>query len=74
MKPALLRTLLLNWDTKFLDESSIGLNFKSKYFIIDILKDVNKTIFLISYDMTLSKKIYDRILLLLYFNFFFWSF
>lgn len=61
MKLALLRTLLLNRDIMFLDEPTLGLDVKSKSFIIDKLKNTNKTIFISSHDMSVVEKLCDRI-------------
>jgi len=61
MKLALLRTLLLNRDILFLDEPTLGLDVKSVNFIIQKIKDYNKTIFLTSHDMGVIEKLCDRI-------------
>jgi len=61
MKLALCRTLLLDRDIMFLDEPTLGLDVKSKSFIIDKLKNTNKTIFLCSHDMSVVEKLCDRI-------------
>ena len=61
MKLALLRTLLLDRDIMFLDEPTLGLDVKSKNFIIEILRDVKKTIFLTSHDMGVVEKLCNRV-------------
>ncbi|MFX1392244.1 MAG: ATP-binding cassette domain-containing protein [Promethearchaeota archaeon] len=61
MKLALCRTLLIDRKILFLDEPTFNLDLKSKAFIIDTLKKVNKTIFLTSHDMYVIKKLCDRI-------------
>ncbi len=61
MKLALLRTLLLNRDILFLDEPTLGLDVKSVNFIVQKIKDYNKTIFLTSHDMSVVEKLCDRI-------------
>jgi len=61
MKLALLRTLLLNRDIMFLDEPTLGLDIKSKNFIIEKLRDVKKTIFLTSHDMGVVEKLCNRV-------------
>jgi len=61
MKLALLRTLLLNRDIMFLDEPTLGLDVKSKKFIVEKLRDVKKTIFLTSHDMGVVEKLCNRV-------------
>jgi len=61
MKLALCRTLLLNRDILILDEPTLGLDVKSISFIVNILKNSNKTIFLTSHDMNVVEKLCDRI-------------
>jgi len=61
MKLALLKTFLLNRDIMFLDEPTLGLDIKTKLFVIDKLKNINKTIFISSHDMSVVEKLCDRI-------------
>jgi len=61
MKLALCRTLLLERQILFLDEPTLGLDVKSTNFIIEKLKDLNKTIFLTSYDMNVIEKLCNRV-------------
>ena len=61
MKLALCRTLLLDRKIMFLDEPTLGLDVKTKAFIINKLKESNKTIFLTSHDMSIVDKLCDRI-------------
>lgn len=61
MKLALCRTLLLNRKILILDEPTLGLDVKSKSFIIDMLKNTGKTIFLTSHDMSVVEKLCNRI-------------
>jgi len=61
MKLALLRTLLLDREILFLDEPTLGLDVKTVNFIIQKIKDYNKTIFLTSHDMSVVEKLCDRI-------------
>ena len=61
MKLALLRTMILNRDILFLDEPTLGLDVKSVNFIVQKIKDSNKTIFLTSHDMSVVEKLCDRI-------------
>lgn len=61
MKLALCRTLLLERKIMFLDEPTLGLDVKTKSFIINKLKKSNKTIFLTSHDMSIVDKLCDRI-------------
>lgn len=61
MKLALVRTLLLNPKILFLDEPTLGLDVKTKEFIVNKLQNINKTIFLCSHDMNLVDKVCDRV-------------
>ncbi|KKM89481.1 hypothetical protein LCGC14_1248220 [marine sediment metagenome] len=61
MKLALCRTLLLERKILFLDEPTLGLDVKSVSFIVNKLKNINKTIFLTSHDMNVVEKLCDRI-------------
>jgi len=61
MKLALCRTLLLERQILFLDEPTLGLDLKSTNFIIEKLKNLNKTIFLTSHDMNVVEKLCDHI-------------
>ncbi|MFX0024315.1 MAG: ABC transporter ATP-binding protein [Candidatus Hermodarchaeota archaeon] len=61
MKLALCRTLLLEQNILFLDEPTLGLDVKSKTFIIEKIKKLDKTIFLTSHDMSVVEKLCDRI-------------
>ncbi len=61
MKLALCRTLLLERDILFLDEPTLGLDVKSKNFIIEKIKNLEKTIFLTSHDMSIVEKLCDRV-------------
>ena len=61
MKLALLRTLLLNRKILFLDEPTLGLDVETINFMIDTLKNLNRTIFITSHDMNVVEKLCDRI-------------
>ncbi len=61
MKLALCRTLLLNRNILILDEPTVGLDVKTRAFIIEKLKSLKKTIFLTSHDMGVVERICDRI-------------
>ena len=61
MKLALCRTLLLDRKILFLDEPTLGLDVKIISFIIKKIKDLDKTIFLTSHDMSVVEKLCDRI-------------
>ena len=61
MKLALCRTLLLERKILFLDEPTLGLDVKSVSFIVNKLKNINKTIFLTSHDMNVVEKLCNRI-------------
>ncbi len=61
MKLALCRTLLLEQDILFLDEPTLGLDVKSKSFIIEKIRELDKTIVLTSHDMSVLEKLCDRV-------------
>jgi len=61
MKLALLRTLLLDRKILFLDEPTLGLDVKMVKFVIDKLKESNKTIFITSHDMNVVEKLCHRV-------------
>ena len=61
MKLALCRTLLLERKILFLDEPTLGLDVKSTNFIIEKLKELEKTIFLTSHDMSVVEKLCNRV-------------
>lgn len=61
MKLALLRTLLLDRKILFLDEPTLGLDVKMVKFVIDKLKETNKTIFITSHDMNVVEKLCHRV-------------
>lgn len=61
MKIALCRTLLLEREILFLDEPTLGLDVKSIKFVVEKLKNLNKTIFITSHDMNVIDKLCDRI-------------
>lgn len=61
MKLALCRTLLLNRKVLILDEPTLGLDVQTRAFIINKLKNLDKTIFLASHDMDMVEKLCDRI-------------
>lgn len=61
MKLALCKTLLLERQILFLDEPTLGLDVKSTSFIIEKLKDLEKTIILTSHDMSVVEKLCDRV-------------
>jgi len=61
MKLALCRTLLLNPKILFLDEPTLGLDVKSTSFIINKLKNLNRTVFLTSHNMNVVEKLCNRI-------------
>jgi len=60
-KLALCRILLSNPKILFLDEPTMGLDVKTTKFIIDKLKQSNKTIFLTSHNMDIVEKLCTRI-------------
>ena len=61
LKLALCRTLLLERKILFLDEPTLGLDVNSKSIIIKKLKELKKTIFLTSHDMSVVEKLCDRV-------------
>ncbi len=61
MKLALCRTLLLNPKILFLDEPTLGLDVKSTAFIVEKLKNLNRTIFLTSHNMSVVEKLCNHI-------------
>lgn len=61
MRLALFRTLLLDRQILFLDEPTLGLDVKSISYIINMIKDSKKTIFLTSHDMSVVEKLCTRI-------------
>jgi ABC-2 type transport system ATP-binding protein len=61
MKLALCRTLLLDRKILFLDEPTLGLDVPTTNFIIEKLRDLEKTIFLTSHDMGVVEKLCNRI-------------
>lgn len=61
MKLALCRTLLLDRKILFLDEPTLGLDVKTLNFVVNKIKEVNKTIFLTSHDMNVVEKLCSRI-------------
>ena len=61
MKLALCRTILLERQILFLDEPTLGLDVKTTSLIIKKLKNLGKTIFLTSHDMSVVEKLCDRI-------------
>ncbi len=61
MKLALCRTLLLDPKILFLDEPTLGLDVKSTLFIINKLKNLNRTVFLTSHNMNVVEKLCNRI-------------
>lgn len=60
-KLSLCRVLLSNPKILFLDEPTLGLDVKTNKFIIDKLKNLNKTIFLTSHNMDIVDKLCTRI-------------
>lgn len=65
-KIAIIASLLLNPDYIILDEPTIGLDVKSSYQILKILKKYcgdNKTVILVTHDMRIMKEISDEIIL-----------
>jgi len=60
-KLALCRVLLSDPLILFLDEPTLGLDVKTKKFIIDKLKKLNKTIFITSHNMDVVEKLCTRI-------------
>lgn len=61
MKLALCRTILLEREILFLDEPTLGLDVKTVYQFIDIIKNINKTIILTSHDLSVVEKLCHRI-------------
>ena len=61
MKLALCRILLLEPKIYFLDEPTLGLDLKSILYIIDRLKNLKRTIFLTSHNMSVVEKLCNRI-------------
>ncbi len=61
MKLALCRTLLLKPKILFLDEPTLGLDVQTTSFIVNKLKNLNRTIFLTSHDMNVVEKLCNRI-------------
>ncbi len=61
IKLALCRTLLLDSKILFLDEPTLSLDVNSTLFVIDKLKNLNKTIFLTSHNMDVVDKLCNRI-------------
>ncbi len=61
MKLALCRTLLLERKILFLDEPTIGLDIKSKLFFIDVIKNLDRTIFITSHDLAIIEGLCDKI-------------
>ena len=61
IKLALCRTLILDRKILFLDEPTLGLDIKSISFIIKKLKNINKTIFITSHNMSVVEKLCDRV-------------
>ena len=61
IKLALCRTLLLERPILFLDEPTLSLDLNSTNFIIKKLKNLKKTIFLTSHDMSVVEKLCDRV-------------
>lgn len=61
LKLALCRTLLLERKILFLDEPTLGLDVNSKNLIVKKLKELKKTIFLSSHDMSVVEKLCDRV-------------
>lgn len=60
-KLALCRVLLSDPQILFLDEPTLGLDVKTNKFIIDKLKQLNKTVFLTSHNMDIIDKLCKRI-------------
>ena len=61
IKLALCRVLILDSEILFLDEPTLGLDVKSTLFVIEKLKELNKTIFLTSHNMNVIDKLCNRI-------------
>jgi ABC-2 type transport system ATP-binding protein len=60
-KLCLCRILLLDPKILFLDEPTLGLDIKTTNFIIDKLRELNKTIFLTSHNMDVVEKLCSKI-------------
>ncbi len=60
-KLALCRTFLINRRILFLDEPTIGLDVTLKHYMIQKIKNLNKTIFFSSHDMGVVEDLCDRI-------------
>lgn len=60
MKLALCRTLLLERDILFLDEPTLGLDVKTIWLFIDIIKNINSTVIFTSHDLSVIEKLCDR--------------
>jgi len=61
LRLALARVLLIEPDILFLDEPLLGMDPKTTRHIIEILKDLNKTILLTSHQMHVVQQLCDRI-------------
>ncbi len=61
VKLALIRTLLLDRPLLLLDEPARGLDVKSKALMIDVFKNMNKTILITSHNMDLIEQLCNRI-------------
>lgn len=61
VKLALCRALLIDPSILFLDEPTAGLDVVSTLIVVDKLKNLNKTIFLTSHNMSIVEKLCDRI-------------
>ncbi len=61
VKLAICRTLLIDRSILLLDEPAIGLDVKTKDFMINVLKESNKTILLTSHDMDIVESLCDHV-------------
>lgn len=61
MKLALCKTLLLDRKILFLDEPTLGLDVKSVDFVVNRLKQLNKTILISSHDMSVVERLCNRV-------------
>ena len=61
VKLSLCRSFLINPKILFLDEPTLGLDIKTTNFIIEKLKNLDKTIFLTSHNMNVVEKLCDRV-------------